>query len=309
MSIYKLNKPKLKKPNKLNKLNKLECILIAIGIIFLLLMAFQKIIQGSFNQSHSFFGESAGKQCACCSLYAICFSTVVKSSGNWNKTDIDFVVTEGDRVYKSLNKNSYLMVTDLPNIFPIFESDVKITFLENKYGVLKNIFIPRFLSTSNNSKADGLLFFIKSICVAIIPKKNSVYLFDSHSRNSFGKPTPDGFASVMKFKNKKDLEMYLHSTYVDQTQQNIKEQFEIQYISIEINKGIDLSARYSIETNRKRSANETNKEKCRKRNATETSKAKCRKRNATETSKEKCRKRDAIETSKEKVLKQLLIAF
>jgi len=32
-------------------------------------MSILKIIHGSFNQSRPMFGESAGKQCACCSLY------------------------------------------------------------------------------------------------------------------------------------------------------------------------------------------------------------------------------------------------
>ena len=42
-----------------------------------LIMPFEKIIQGSFNQSHVACGESLGKQCTCCSLYAISFTTVI----------------------------------------------------------------------------------------------------------------------------------------------------------------------------------------------------------------------------------------
>ena len=49
------------------------------------------------------FRESAGKQCACCSLYAIAF-TVVKSPGYWDSYDIDFIVKEGDRLYSVSQK-------------------------------------------------------------------------------------------------------------------------------------------------------------------------------------------------------------
>jgi len=103
------------------------------------------------NQSHPMFGESAGKQCACCSLYAISFATVVKVPGNWGTNDIDFIINEADQFYKSLNKNTYLMVTDLPNIVPMFESHARITYLENEYGILSFSFIPppRFLSNAN----------------------------------------------------------------------------------------------------------------------------------------------------------------
>jgi len=64
---------------------------------------------------------------------------------------------------------------------PLFESHVRITYLENEYGILSISSNPpsRFLSI-----ADGMLFFMKSLCVAIIPK--DVYLFDSHGRNNNG---------------------------------------------------------------------------------------------------------------------------
>jgi len=64
---------------------------------------------------------------------------------------------------------------------PLFESHVRITYLENEYGILSISSNPssRFLSI-----ADGMLFFMKSLCVAIIPKE--VYLFDSHGRNNNG---------------------------------------------------------------------------------------------------------------------------
>ena len=144
------------------------------------------------------FGESAGKQCACCSLYAISF-TAVKSPGHWNSDDIDFIVKEGDNLYKSLNKNTYLMVPDLPEFVPMFESQVKVTYLENEYDFLSISTILRFLSCNDSTNGDGLLFFIKGICVSIIWREKCVYLIESHSRNHLGQITPNGFSVLIKF--------------------------------------------------------------------------------------------------------------
>jgi len=68
---------------------------------------------------------------------------------------------------------------------PLFESHVRITYLENEYGILSISSNPssRFLSIADGMP-DGMLFFMKSLCVAIIPKE--VYLFDSHGRNNNG---------------------------------------------------------------------------------------------------------------------------
>ena len=86
---------------------------------------FQKIIQGSFNQAHPMFRESVGKQCTCCSLYAISFN-IVKSPGHWNSRDLDFIVSNGDKLYKSLNKDTYLMIPDLPKHFFKFDESFQL---------------------------------------------------------------------------------------------------------------------------------------------------------------------------------------
>ena len=68
-----------------------------------------KAVQGSFNQGNSMFGESSGKQCACCSLLAITF-TAIRTPGSWNKEDLDFVVKEGDNIYKKVSQRDCICV-------------------------------------------------------------------------------------------------------------------------------------------------------------------------------------------------------
>jgi len=79
-----------------------------------------KAIQGTFHQGDNKFGESVGKQCTCCSLFSIVF-TVLKHPGNWNSHDLDFIVEKGDEIYKSLNQNDYLLLTDT-----IFRTPIRI---------------------------------------------------------------------------------------------------------------------------------------------------------------------------------------
>ena len=50
-----------------------------------------KFVQGSFNQSHNQFGESAGKQCSCMALTACCWTSVRKTSV-WKSTDLNFIL-------------------------------------------------------------------------------------------------------------------------------------------------------------------------------------------------------------------------
>ena len=42
-------------------------------------------------------------------------------------------------------------------------------------------------------------FFFAGVCIALIPYENCVYLFDSHSRDSFGMSTANEFSTCIKF--------------------------------------------------------------------------------------------------------------
>ena len=62
-----------------------------------------RTVQGSFNQGNvALFGEIAGRQCACNALFSVCWS-VVREISFWKTIDLDFILVEGDKLYKSLN--------------------------------------------------------------------------------------------------------------------------------------------------------------------------------------------------------------
>ena len=75
--------------------------------------SFIKSVQGDFNQADERFGDSAGNQCAINSLVAICFSNVKKIS-TWSNVHCNFVLENGDSVYKSNNYLGHLTFRELP---------------------------------------------------------------------------------------------------------------------------------------------------------------------------------------------------
>ena len=89
-----------------------------------------KVIQGSFHQGHHKFGHTAGIQCACNSLYALCWS-VIKCVSVWTTSDLDYVLENGDCLYKSLNTNLTLNVDELPRNVTIEGCSLKVILLEN----------------------------------------------------------------------------------------------------------------------------------------------------------------------------------
>ena len=70
-------------------------------------------------------------QCACNSLFALCWSQV-QTVSRWNKTDLNHVLTEGDLLFKSLNIVDMLTADDLPRSIVMSNIKFPVDFLELK---------------------------------------------------------------------------------------------------------------------------------------------------------------------------------
>lgn len=187
-----------------------------------LLYEVMKSVQGSFNQGDIRFKESAGQQCSCIALYAVCWS-VVKRVSCWKSFDLDYILVQGDKLYKSLGKDHYLNVDELPRIFQIFGCEVCVNISElqlfDGVAVPGEDFLHRFLQHYETSVIAGSLLMINSYTIGIIPSFSpignitSFFVFDSHSRNSLGIPTVDGFSLLMQFSDLTQIERYLQVAY------------------------------------------------------------------------------------------------
>ena len=76
--------------------------------------------------------ETAGIQCACTALFTISNSTL-KEVNRYDQFDLDIILINSDALYKSLRRQTFLTVEDLPRDFKMGEETGFVQFRENKY--------------------------------------------------------------------------------------------------------------------------------------------------------------------------------
>ena len=86
-----------------------------------------------------------------------------------------------------------------------------------------------------------MTFFIAGVCIAVIPYEKCVYLFDSHSRDSFWMSTTNGFSIFIKFPNYESAALYIYNLFVNSTQVQFENQFIKSNISNFFNEEIPVS--------------------------------------------------------------------
>lgn len=75
-----------------------------------------KVVQTSHHQTDARYDVSRGIQCSCTSLMPIIW-TSFKLPHFWELIDLDSISQKGDKIFKSINKFSYLGVEDVPQVF------------------------------------------------------------------------------------------------------------------------------------------------------------------------------------------------
>ena len=199
----------------------------------------KKIVLGNFNQGDNKFGNSSGKQCSCMSLTAICWTSIRKIT-IWKAFDNDFILVQGDKLYKSTQMERYLSYDEIPTEVTFeMAGNVNVEFVRVTDGFCDNSNEPDNFIDQNyfySDNTNGIIFVFKDMCVAILKDtKRNVYVFDSHSRNEKGEPLPDedGKSALLMFASVNDVKNYIFSTY-----ENLRF-FQIVYVKINsINKDI-----------------------------------------------------------------------
>ena len=195
---------------------------------------FLKVVQGSFHQGDPKFGHTAGVQCACNSLFAICWS-VIKRVTVWSTYDLDYILANGDFMYKSLHTDEVLTLDDLPPNVTVEGCEVQVFRLENESGWINianrfDMLETSFKNTGNTGS--GMIFFISGYTFAVIWSKSGIFVCDSHSRDKNGHIVPDAYSILLKFKSLYDVQNYIDDVYL--VGQNIQSTLcQIQYIHVE----------------------------------------------------------------------------
>ena len=123
-------------------------------------------VLGSYRQGDSRFGATAGVQCACNTLTALCWS-VIRSVTLWQKCDLYFILAVGDLNYKSLDTLELLSVNELPryNQGNRYNFLTEFLVLENEEVSADSNQVP-FLNVNYDEcdqKCMGFLLFITSL--------------------------------------------------------------------------------------------------------------------------------------------------
>ena len=194
-----------------------------------------KAVLGSFNQGNIRFGSTAGRQCACNALFSVFWSNV-RSVYFWTRNDLDKILIEGDRIYKSLNTHSYLSVDELPSTIDVAGYSSFVNLLELYTGEAslapENFFLT--IPFSEHLGRNSCLMFINGYTIAIFKFSSDVcYLFDSHSRDERGLSVVNGKSVCLKFENVKQLEVYIQVIYLEfQNRESVF--FQIQFVDFTV---------------------------------------------------------------------------
>ena len=126
----------------------------------------QKVVLGTFHQGHTKFGDTAGMQCSCNALYAICFS-IVKKVSIWKSYDLDYILEKGDETFKHLGISRPLFMSELPRNILIENTVIEIDMLDNHFGLLgkDNIFEE---NTLTRDTGNGLIFMTGGFTISLI---------------------------------------------------------------------------------------------------------------------------------------------
>ena len=153
-------------------------------------------IKATFHQSNDKFGETKGIQCSCITLFGVTFSAF-RNIAWWTSRDLEYIIEQGDALYKTTGSTDYLSSTEFPREITIENLRVNVDFIDNanSFGFLhfgSNCLSEIVSNISENHNHLSILVFYEGYCFSIISTSRFVYVVDSHSQNELGEPSADG---------------------------------------------------------------------------------------------------------------------
>ena len=122
-------------------------------------------------------------------------------------------------------------MSELPNYVLIEDNNVEIEMLSSYSGLLgKNYLFTEHLSYSDIG--NGLIFTTGGYSFSLIWSKNSIFLFDLHSRDINGCFTDQGSSVALSFKTLIDVDQYIKTEYLKHLSNFHETQYELQYVRV-----------------------------------------------------------------------------
>ena len=128
------------------------------------------------------------------------FSELFKSPDSWNKFAFDCILGKGDQLFKFIGKFKFLGVEDLPQELMIENCLINVELLENKTGeITAGAYLLSIAEIVNSARqiGTGALLIVNNYVLGIILGTDSIYLFDSHSKDEYGNLSSSGAAVLL----------------------------------------------------------------------------------------------------------------
>ena len=192
---------------------------------------FTKIVKGSFHQGNTsiFSSNSVGKQCVPNCATAALYTSIIPLY-RWTSDILDNILKCGDKLYNDIHSgNDFLQVHEICKEIRIHHNLYAFQIRHEYFGRIHN---QCALDTVNMTLEKATSCVLQQnqncqwayciLCVAnqngataslLCLSGNNCYIFDPHSRNSYGKPTPDGTSVLMMFQNRQKMISYLRNLY------------------------------------------------------------------------------------------------
>ena len=222
--------------------------------------SWKKAVLSTFQQANPQHGTTAGIQCTSNAFIDICFS-VVKRVSIWKSFDLDYVLDQGDKLMKLLEAREILCIDQLPLSVDIEGLNVRSQKLMLHRGLFnsRDLFFHHKCLPSDEI-GNGAIFTCAGSNIALIWNTNSVFVFDSHSRDNKGCHISDGKPVCLEFCS---VEV-LNSFTIKYLSMQIMQGFcSIQYIKVETSHtdilNISTVLRHHRQLDHKRSCKRRNK--------------------------------------------------
>ena len=148
---------------------------------------------------------------------------------------MDYILTAGNSLYSSLGFRSQLLsVDELLDSICIENIVISIIKANLETGLMTRSLGGQFLQNNNhfnaNSSGNGIIFIMAGFSFAVIWSESGCYLFDSHSRDINGFPSPIGMSVLRKFGSVYEVQEYIREFYFVQAS-NMSQYYQIQYLN------------------------------------------------------------------------------
>ena len=172
--------------------------------------AIQNMCKASTHQGDPsiFHPQSVGRQCLPNSLIA-CVMATIEQPSNWTTETMDHILQEGDKLYRNIDiGNQLLLPSDLPTCVHINNRVCEIvrgkeafgSFVTNIEETKKILFaLCAFVQKTMTSALLCIGDKMGASAIAILSMSTSLFIFDAHSRDNYGMPSPNGTSVLMQF--------------------------------------------------------------------------------------------------------------